>query len=297
MGEWLCPIFLDCPEATEIKDEIALTSAKIIEHQKPVTVTVEIPPQFSVDELKSAKSNFPLQITDRYLQLPPNYPARVKGLATSIIQSSGTQYDKVQAIINYLKDYPYNLKIEAPPAGADGVDYFLFTQKTGYCTYYASALAVMLRSVGIPARMVVGFLPGQYDPKAHTYIIRDRDYHAWTEVYFPGYGWITFDPTPNVRGESADYSIYYIMPSRPDSASQTTTGTSSQSQSTTIDFGRYIGLSGGAIAGYNYALDNSFLYLDLQAAEEPPRYVLKDDLIILAGGDRAQTVADRSGIF
>ena len=116
----------------------------------------------------------------------------------------------MQAIINYLKDYPYNLKIEAPPANADGVDYFLFTQKTGYCTYFASALAVMLRSVGIPARMVVGFLPGQYDPKAHTYIIRDRDYHAWTEVYFPGYGWITFDPTPNVRGESADYSIYYI---------------------------------------------------------------------------------------
>ena len=71
----------------EIKDEIALTSAKIIEHQTPVTVTVEIPPQFSADELKSAKSNFPLQITDRYLQLPSNYPAVSKELATSIIQS------------------------------------------------------------------------------------------------------------------------------------------------------------------------------------------------------------------
>ena len=233
----------------QIKDTVALTAANIIKHQNPVSITVEVPRQYSVDELKASSGNFPLQITDRYLQLQTNYPGRVKELTSSIVQSSLTQYDKVEAIINFLKGFPYNLKIAAPPSDADGVDYFLFTGKSGYCTYYASAMAVMLRSIGIPTRLAVGFLPGQFDQKTQSYIVRDRDYHAWTEVYFADKGWITFDPTPSTTGESADYSIYYILPPRPSDTGQSVIRPSPPEQSTQTGLGSYIGMGIGAIAG------------------------------------------------
>ena len=98
----------------------------------------------------------------------------------------------------YLKEnYPYDLSIPPQREEMDTVEYFLFEQKRGYCEQFASSLAVMVRSLGIPARIATGYVPGEYNPFTGLYEVRASDAHAWVEVYFPGYGWSTFDPTPS----------------------------------------------------------------------------------------------------
>ena len=101
-----------------------------------------------------------------------------------------------------LRTYPYNQGIAAPPPGADAVDYFLNDVKEGYCDYYASAMVVMLRSVGIPARFAVGYTPGKEAPQQAQdedgliqYRVQENNAHAWPEVFFPSYGWVQFEPT------------------------------------------------------------------------------------------------------
>lgn len=149
------------------------------------------------DELKQAENKYPYWVAENYLQLPRTLPPRVRELSKEITRSVTNPYDKVMAVQEYLKKtYPYSLKISAPPKGSDGVDYFLFSQKAGYCDYFASAMAVMLRSVGIPARLVIGFAPGEWDESRQSFVVRDLNYHSWPEIYFPGYGWIEFEPTP-----------------------------------------------------------------------------------------------------
>jgi hypothetical protein len=109
-----------------------------------------------------------------------------------------------------LREYEYNEQIEAPPEGVDRVDYFLFEMKEGYCNYYASSLAVMARSVGIPARVAAGYVQGDYEKDIQAYRVREHHSHAWVEVYLPRFGWVEFEPTANepvlVRPRSADSS-------------------------------------------------------------------------------------------
>src|SRR6185369_13782652 len=99
------------------------------------------------------------------------------------------------ALQNALREYPYSLKLPPPPEDQDLVDAFLFTIKTGYCDYYASAMVVMARSLGIPARLAVGYRTGTYDAEANAYRVSLADAHSWPELYFAGYGWIPFEPT------------------------------------------------------------------------------------------------------
>jgi len=94
-----------------------------------------------------------------------------------------------------LRGIKYNELIAAPPAGQDGVDYFLFDVREGYCDYYASAMAVMARVVGIPARVAAGYSQGEYNPETGAYRVREKNAHAWVEIYFPRYGWVEFEPT------------------------------------------------------------------------------------------------------
>jgi hypothetical protein len=104
-----------------------------------------------------------------------------------------TPYDKAAAIERYLREIPYNERIDEPASGQDGVDYFLFDVRQGYCDYYASSMVVMLRSLGVPARYVRGY--GQGERQVGVYEVREWDSHAWPEVFFPGYGWVEFEPT------------------------------------------------------------------------------------------------------
>jgi transglutaminase-like putative cysteine protease len=145
--------------------------------------------------LRTDSTEYPAWVTERYLQIPDRLPERVRRLARQITTPFGNPFDKATALETYLRAYPYDDKIAAPPEGMDGVAYFLFSVRRGYCDYYASAMAVMLRSVGIPARVVTGYTSGQYVAEVNLYQVQERNAHAWVEVFFPTYGWIQFEPT------------------------------------------------------------------------------------------------------
>ncbi|MCD6289847.1 MAG: transglutaminase domain-containing protein [Anaerolineae bacterium] len=148
-----------------------------------------------VESLRHAGDAYPDYIKERYLQLPETLPEQVRALAEEITAGYDTAYDKAVALETYLRQIEYDEHIPPPPAGVDGVAYFLFDVKAGYCDYYASAMAVMARAVGIPARVVSGYAEGQWIEKYQIYRVRERDAHTWVEIYFPRYGWITFEPT------------------------------------------------------------------------------------------------------
>jgi hypothetical protein len=105
-------------------------------------------------------------------------------------------YDKAKAIEAYLRNnYPYDLEVPAPPEDQDVADYFLFDLKKGYCDYYATAMVVLARASGVPARFVSGYSSGSYDAANAEYIVRELNAHSWAEVFFPEIGWVEFEPT------------------------------------------------------------------------------------------------------
>jgi hypothetical protein len=135
-------------------------------------------------------------ILTMYTQLPKLDP-RIAKLAQSITQGKTTMYDKVVALETYLRShYTYNVNIHRP-SEEEGVAWFLFDNpnKDGFCNYFSSAMTVMARSLGIPARVTVGYTSGTYDGKNKQSVIRGTDAHSWTQVYFAGYGWINFEPS------------------------------------------------------------------------------------------------------
>jgi protein-glutamine gamma-glutamyltransferase len=156
-------------------------------------------PAVPPNQLRKASTTYPEEIQSLYLELPKLDP-RVKQLAEKITESSHNEYDRAANIERYLKThYAYTLDLTGPKTD-DPLAYFLFTRRAGHCEYFAAAMTVMLRDLGIPARYVGGFLPGEYNDLGGDYIIRASDAHTWVEAYFPGYGWITFDPTPTGNG-------------------------------------------------------------------------------------------------
>jgi transglutaminase-like putative cysteine protease len=150
----------------------------------------------SIRQLRQAGTDYPEWVLSRYLQLPPSLPARVGELAQKVAGGAATPYDQAAAIEAYLRGLRYSLTVEPAPPGHDPVDWFLFDSQEGYCTYFASAMAILCRSLGIPARVAQGYAPGEYVAERDCYLVRHLDSHAWPEVYFPGYGWIEFEPTP-----------------------------------------------------------------------------------------------------
>ena len=148
------------------------------------------------EELRGAGTDYPGWVTDTYLQIPASLPQRVRDLARELTAGASTPFDKAIALQDYLKSFPYDQKIPPPPFDSDGVDHFLFTTQRGYSDYFGSALTVLLRSIDVPARLVAGYAPGDWDPDQKAIVVRDLHSHAWTEVYFPGYGWVEFEPTP-----------------------------------------------------------------------------------------------------
>ena len=154
-------------------------------------------------QLEAAGSNYPAAITDTYLQLPPEIDPRIAALARSATQRVSTPYDRAVALETFLKTkYNYTLDLTGNP-GKDPLAHFLFETRAGHCEYFASSMTVMLRTLGIPAREVNGFLPGEYNELGGDYIVRASDAHSWVEAYFPGSGWIVFDPTPDAPVISA----------------------------------------------------------------------------------------------
>ena len=157
--------------------------------------------QASMEDLKSAGTDYEGFIKDHYLQLPDALPQRVRDLAAELTRDAETPVDKALAIRDYLRadgNFTYAQDIEKPPRGADGVDHFLFETKEGYSDYFASSMTVLLRSVGVPARLAAGYAAGdELTEGATRRAVKDSDSHGWSQVYFPDLGWIDFEPTPN----------------------------------------------------------------------------------------------------
>lgn len=170
----------------------------------------------TVSELRAADTAYPQWVLDEYLQLPNNITPRTRELAKNIAVGLSNPYDIANAVTDYLRNnIEYNQSISQPPPNQERIDWFLFDYKKGFCNYYASAEVILLRSLGIPARMAVGFAQGEREvppiqqlppgvgrdiihgqiSETSTYVVRHKDAHAWPEVFFPGIGWVIFEPT------------------------------------------------------------------------------------------------------
>jgi transglutaminase-like putative cysteine protease len=159
----------------------------------------------TVEDLRAAGTEYPDWVTARYLEVPEAIVPDLSALAEEITAGQDTPYDKAQAITVFLRqEIEYSTTLAAPPQGRDPILWVLLDYKRGFCLYYASAEVLMLRSLGIPARMAAGFAEGQAaegrveeNIQETIYTVRRVDAHAWPEVFFPGIGWVEFEPTGN----------------------------------------------------------------------------------------------------
>ncbi len=187
------------PPATDLDSammDVALVRARKTIREGEVYSVVSAISVADEKSLRLDSVDYSRWISATYLQLPDELPTRVRALAHEITNKYSNPYDKAAAIENYLRvNIAYNENISAPPPGRDGVDYLLFDRQEGYCNYYASAMAVMARAVGIPARVASGYSLGEFSGGAFHVI--ESNAHSWPELYFPSYGWIEFEPTAN----------------------------------------------------------------------------------------------------
>jgi transglutaminase-like putative cysteine protease len=150
-----------------------------------------------LEALRSDRQPYTRPVAERYLQLPARVDPRIEKLTRSLIAETDNRYDAARVVEQYLRnDFRYSLDLEA--RGDDPLADFLFRVRAGHCEYFATSMAVMLRSVGIAARVVNGFQMGEYNDAADVYTVRQSDAHSWVEAYFPQTdSWVAFDPTPS----------------------------------------------------------------------------------------------------
>ena len=190
-----------------------LTSIDRLQTVQPPTSagTYEVQVQYSIAteaELRAAGTSYPDWLQP-FMSLPdsgyrsPEALTAIHDLAVSVVTQAkaSTPYDQAMAIETYLRDnYTYTLSPLRGPQNVDPVEFFLLKSKAGYCEFFASAMGDMLRSIGIPTRLVNGFGPGAPQSSTNNWVVRGEDAHTWVESYFPGYGWISFEPTPDNGG-------------------------------------------------------------------------------------------------
>jgi len=189
-GEPLAP---DRPYRALLRDGQDLVGLEPRQRAQEYTLLSAVP-AVNEDDLRAAGESYPDRVLERYLQLPP-LPPRLTALAQRLVAGVETPYDRAQALEAFLRTIPYTLDVAPPPPERDVVDFFLFDLRQGYCDYYATAMVVLARSVGLPARLAVGYAVGRYDEEKGFYQVTEEDAHSWVEVYFPRYGWIPFEPT------------------------------------------------------------------------------------------------------
>jgi transglutaminase-like putative cysteine protease len=196
----------ESPEGQPLAAAVTTVSSRHSLDVEDSYIAVSNIPAGTETAMRLAGEDYPDWI-DRYLDLPEDVPQRVRDLAVEVTAGADNAYDKATALQDYLREYTFNEQIEAPPEGVDRVDYFLFELKEGYCNYYASAMAVMARTIGIPARVAAGYIQGDWERDVNAYRVREHHSHAWAEVYLPRFGWIEFEPTASepliVRPRSA----------------------------------------------------------------------------------------------
>ncbi|WP_244605546.1 transglutaminase TgpA family protein [Halorussus marinus] len=173
------------------------------------TVLSEVPDP-SESELRTAGTDYPEEIAERYRQLPASSADRIRERTDEIAAGAETPYATAVAIENWLEaNKAYSLDVDRPDGNV--AESFIFDMERGYCTYYATAMVAMLRSQDVPARFAVGYTPGQRVAE-NEWVVRGLDSHAWVEVYFPEIGWVKFDPTPG--GPRADTESQRVQQAR-----------------------------------------------------------------------------------
>jgi transglutaminase-like putative cysteine protease len=216
-----------------------------------------------VDEqsLRQAGQAYPEWVMSRYLALPDEVPARVKDLASELTATEPTPYDRARAIEKYLRTYPYTLDVTRPTLSHDLVDFFLFDIKKGYCDYYASAMVVLARAAGIPARLAIGYATGTYNVNSGLFLVTQAEAHSWPELYFPGIGWVPFEPT---AGRPAFSQIEQPTPG----PIPTQTAPLKPVGHTLSSSGKYLGIAGLALillAGAGWAIGDKVILSRLRA--------------------------------
>jgi len=149
----------------------------------------------TVAQLRAAPAEYPAWVQERYARSPVT-TGRVRALARDLTAAAPTPYDKAAVIEAYLRTLTYDTEVPKAPPGRDVADHFLFELERGYCDHFATAMVVLCRAAGVSARHVTGFAAGEYDYHNYQYVVFQKYAHAWVEVYFPGYGWVEFEPTP-----------------------------------------------------------------------------------------------------
>jgi transglutaminase-like putative cysteine protease len=200
-SDTITPILFDEQSSTLIVDR-GVDSSDGITYQ-----IVSQSPRVTEADLAGAAGDVPDDVADQNLGLPEDFSPAVQRLAVDVTADAETPYAKARALQDHLRTFTYDLQVENGHDG-DAIEQFLFETQRGYCEQFAGAFAAMARSVGLPARVAVGFTQGQEDPaRPGTYIVRGEHAHAWPEVYFAGAGWVSFEPTPG-RGQpfAEDYT-------------------------------------------------------------------------------------------
>ena len=173
-GSIRSPILLDQGMVYSVVSDVPVTSPSLLRRSGPVRV----------DRMTS------------YLQVPDSLPDRVRDLSQQIVAGSRTQYDGVMAIQSWIQaNTRYNLDAPRDPDGVDSIDHFLFETREGFCEQIASSMAIMLRTLGVPTRLVTGYGPGSRNPLTGYFEVKQSDAHAWLEVFYPRIGWVPYDPT------------------------------------------------------------------------------------------------------
>lgn len=172
-----------------IRSRYVLRQGDVYEVQSSVSVA-------PADALRAASTDYPDWVETDYLQVPEGITPETKELARRLTEPFSNPFDQTIAVRNYLREsITYNDQAPSPPDDVEPVHYVLFQSQEGYCNYYASAMVMMMRSVGVPARFVQGYAAGEFNETDNFYRVRASDSHTWVEVYFPEYGWIQFEPT------------------------------------------------------------------------------------------------------
>jgi len=197
----------DDRSATLIVDRDAETSDGLVYR---VTSTS---PRLTPGDLAGTPSEIPDDIADPYLSLPESFSPRVAELAGDLVAGTTSPYEAALALQDHLRTFTYDLTVEAGHSG-DALETFLFDLQRGYCEQFAGSFAAMARSVGLPARVAVGFTQGEEDPAVPgRYLVRGANAHAWPEVWFEGAGWVSFEPTPG-RGQPFTESYTNVPPAQ-----------------------------------------------------------------------------------
>ena len=207
---------LDAPEDIELEyepDSGTLIVNRETESSDGLQYTlrsqVPLRDEAGVEAIRNAGDNIPGDIAERYLELPADFSPRVSELAQNVIDEAGavTPYDKALALQNFFQDdslFSYSLDVQNGHGSSD-IENFLFEVHAGYCEQFAGSYAAMARSIGLPARVAIGFTPGEFDSTTGTYVVTGKHAHAWPEVWLDGVGWLRFEPTPG-RGGPGDHA-------------------------------------------------------------------------------------------